>query len=153
MTSVWRIVDGEVRASLEEAEWWGGALAVLVAAIHHPEQLAAQQPETDATEVAQDVLADLGELYAIADAANARPESRGLGPESRSVTVRRDGGEVVFSPGCEIANLAWCLLVFATAVVAPESQEAAIARGATAYAAAAWSTDIGTASGSLPARQ
>ena len=45
MTSVWRIIDGEARASSEEAEWWGASLAVLIAAIHHPEMLAAQQPE------------------------------------------------------------------------------------------------------------
>lgn len=153
MTSAWRIVDGEVRASLEEAEWWGASLAVLVAAIHHPERLAAQQPETDAAEVAQEVLADVGELRAVADSADVRPETPPLGRESRSVTVRREGGDVVFSPGCEIANLAWCLMVFATAVVEPDGPEAAIARGATAYAAAAWSTDIGRASGALPARQ
>lgn len=149
MTSVWRFVDGDVRASSEVAEWWGASLAVLVAATHHPELLADQQPGTDATEVAREVLAHLRELRAIADAAEAHTKASGLGRGLRPVTVRREGGDVVVSPGCEIANLAWCLMIFATALVEPESQEATIARGATAYAASAWSRDIGRASGAL----
>jgi hypothetical protein len=149
MTSVWRIIDGEARASSEEAEWWGASLAVLIAAIHHPEMLAAQQPETDAAEIAREVLANLEQLRAIADTANPQAETPGRGREFPPATVRREGEDVVISPGCEIANLAWCLMVFASAVVEPESREAAIARGATAYAASAWSTDIGKASGAL----
>jgi hypothetical protein len=150
MTSAWRVYDGEVCASFEEAEWWGASLAVLIAAIHHPELLADQQPETVPAEVAQEVLANLWELRAVTDAAEAETEAARLRRDSRSVTVRRQGGDVVISPGCEIANLAWCLMVFATAVVEPEGREATIARGATAYAASAWSRDIGRASGALP---
>jgi hypothetical protein len=63
--------------------------------------------------------------------------------------VHAEGDEVVFSPGAEVANLAFCVMVFATAVLEPESHEASIARGATAYAASAWSSDIGRASGAL----
>jgi hypothetical protein len=151
MTSAWRVVEGEVRAPFEEAEWWGASLAVLIAKTHHPKLLADQYPETDAVEVAHEVLGKLQELRAVADAADAQPETLELRRQYRSVTVHREGGDVVFSPGCEIANFAWCLMVFATAVVEPHSREATIARGATAYAASAWSNDIGRASGALQA--
>lgn len=153
MTPVWRIIDGEARASSEEVEWWGASLAVLIAAIHHPEMLAAQQPETDAAEIALEVLANLVELRAIGDTANAKAETPGSGRGFPPARVRREGEDVVISPGYEIANLAWCLTVFASAVVDPESREAAIACGATAYAASAWSTDIGKASGALQAER
>lgn len=149
MTSAWRIIDGEARTSYEEVEWWGASLAVLIASIHHSEMLAVQQPETDAAEIAREVLANLEQLRAIADIANAQAETPGRGRGFPPATVRREGEDVVISPGCEIANLAWCLMVFASAVVEPESREAAIARGVTAYAASAWSTDIGKASGAL----
>ena len=70
--------------------------------------------------------------------------------ESWEASVHRDGNRIVFSPGEELANFAWCLEIFALAVLDGSSPEAAIARGATAYAASAWSGDIGKASGSLP---
>jgi hypothetical protein len=74
-------VDGEVRIPLDEAEWWGAALAILVAAIHHPGVLAARQPDTDPAEVAREVLANLGELQAQAQAlgGRARPGRGGGG--------------------------------------------------------------------------
>jgi hypothetical protein len=57
----------------------------------------------------------------------------------------------VFSPGAEVADLARCLELFASAVVDPGGADAAAARGATAYAASEWSADIGRASGTLGA--
>jgi hypothetical protein len=63
--------------------------------------------------------------------------------------VRRDGDTIVVSPGDEIRNLAWCLEVFARGVLNPASPEATFARGATGYAASAWSTAIGQAAGTL----
>jgi hypothetical protein len=57
----------------------------------------------------------------------------------------------VFAPGAEVANLARCLELFASAVVDPGGADAAAARGATAYVASAWSADIGRASGTLGA--
>ena len=146
MGTRWRAVGGEVRVPAEEAEWWGAALAVLVAAIHHPHVLAARQPDTDSAHVAHEVLGGLGELQAAAACATMRDdaeERRGPSP------VHAEGDELVFSPGSEVANLAFCLLVFATAVLDAESPEGSIARGATAYAASAWSRDIGRASGAL----
>ncbi len=100
-------------------------------------------------EVALDVLADVAELYAAAAVADAH--SRGADPGDRpaSVSVRRDGAAIVFAPGAEVANLAWCLELFASAVLDPIGADAAVARGATAYAASAWSADIGKASGTL----
>jgi len=145
----WRAVDGDVRVPLDEAEWWGASLAVLVAVIHHPRLLAAQQPGTDPAEVAGEVLNDLGELRSAAACAEAQVQSDEAGDGRRLASVRRHGDEVVFSPGAEVANLAWSLELFARAVLEPESIEATIARGACAYAASAWSADIGRAAGSL----
>ena len=149
MGTRWRAVAGEVRVSAEEAEWWGAALAVLVAAIHHPHVLAARQPDTDPAHVAHEVLGGLGELEAAAACAASQTvpddaeERRGPAP------VHAEGDELVSSSGPEVANLAFCLLVFATAVLDRGSPEGSISRGATAYAASAWSQDIGRASGAL----
>ncbi len=148
---LWQAVGGDVRVAVDEAEWWGASLSVLIAAVHHPDALVTRQPETDPLVVARDVLADVAELYAAADVADA--QARRADPEDRpaSVSVRRDGAEIVFAPGAEVANLARCLELFASAVVDPGGAEAATARGATAYAASAWSADIGRASGTLGA--
>ena len=148
---LWQVAGGDVRVAVDEAEWWGASLSVLIAAVHHPDALATCQPETDPVEVARDVLADVAELYAAAAVADSH--SRGADPGDRpaSVSVRRDGAEIVFAPGAEVANLARCLELFASAVVDPGGADAAAARGATAYAASAWSADIGKASGTLGA--
>ncbi len=149
MRVLWQVVDGKMRIPHEEAEWFAASLAVLVAAIHHPDVLATGQPGTDPAEMAREVLADLGELQAAAVCADqGSNEAR---DRSRSVSVRRDGGDLAFSPGAEIANLAWCLHIFATAALEPGRHEGAVARGATAYAASAWSRDIGLASGAREA--
>ena len=145
----WRAVDGDVRVPAAEAEWWGASLAVLVAAVHHPGVLAARMPDTDPTAVATEVLASVDELQRVGECAGSQGGREDAKERPTSASVRGEGDEVVFSPGAEVANLAFCLVVFATALVEPEGPEAAIARGATAYAAAAWSTDIGKASGSL----
>ena len=149
MRQLWQVVDGEVRVAVDEAEWWGASLAILVTAVHHPGALAAAQPGTDPADVARAVLAEVAELYAAAAIADGRvqdAEGEGL---SGTASVRRDGTEIVFAPGREVTNLAMCLEIFASAVLDPSSPEATVARGATAYAASAWSADIGTASGAL----
>ena len=149
MRQPWQVVDGEVRVAVDEAEWLGASLAVLVAAIHHPDVLTACQPETEPSEVARAVLAELCELYAAASMADAQLQEIRVADPPGGEPVRRDGDEMVFSPGGELANLAMCLEVFATAVLKPASSEASVARGATAYAASAWSAAIGKASGKL----
>ncbi len=150
MRVLWQAVDGEVRIPLDQAEWWGAALAVLVAAVHHPGVLAARQPDTDPAEVAREALAVLCELQAAATCADAQALGDEVEDAPRSSpSVRREEDEVVFSPGGEVANLALCVLIFSTAVLEPRSPEATIARGATAYAASAWSHDIGKATGAL----
>ena len=149
MTSLWRAVDGEVRVPLDEAEWWGASLAVLVAAIHHRDLLAERQPRTDPAEVAREVLAGLPELRAAAATAQAHVRDADDWGRLCGASVRRVGDEAVFAPGGEVANLVWCLEIFATGVLEPQSSEATVARGATAYAASAWAGDIGKASGSL----
>ena len=141
---LWQVVDGEVRVAVDEAEWWGASLAILVAAIHHPGALASAQPGTDPADVARAALAEVAELYAVAAIAEGRVQGRE--GEGRSGT---DHGEIVFAPGQEVANLAVCLEIFASAVLEPSSPEATVARGATAHAASAWSADIGRASGAL----
>lgn len=149
MRQPWQVVDGEVRVAVDEAEWWGASLAVLVAAIHHPDVLAACQPQTEPSEVARAVLAEVCGLYAAASMADAQLEEVCVADPPGGEPVCRDGGEMVFSPGGELADLAMCLEVFATAVLKPGSSEASMARGATAYAASAWSAAIGRASGTL----
>jgi hypothetical protein len=142
----WQAVEGDVRVPAEEAEWWGATLAVLVAVIHHPGVLAACQPETDPAEAAREALGAVDELQRAAESAGTQAPKDGARTGPRTASVHREGDEVVFSPG---ANLAFCVIVFATAVLEPEGHEASIARGATAYAASAWSRDIGRASGAL----
>ena len=149
MRTLWCAVEGDIQVPAEEAEWWGASLAVLVAAIHHPDVLTVRQPDTDAAEVARQVLGSIDELEAAAACAAGQLRYDDAGERSRSASVRAAGDEVVFSPGSEVANLALCLVVFARAVLEPDSHEASIARGATAYAASAWSRDIGKASGVL----
>ena len=144
---LWQVVGGDVRVVVDEAEWWGSSLSVLIAAVHHPDTLATRQPESDPVEVARDVLADVDELYAAAAVADAQARRADPGDRPASVSVRRDGAEIVFAPGAEVANLARCLELFASAVVDPGGADAAVARGATAYAASPWSADIGRASG------
>ena len=146
---LWQVVAGEVRVPIEEAEWWGASLAVLIAAVHHPGVLATVQQGTDPADVAGDMLAEVDELYMAAAVADAQVQDADGGDRAGTALVRRNGAELVFAPGGEVANLAMCLEIFATAVLDPAGPEAAVARGATAYAASAWSTDIGKASGAL----
>ena len=148
---LWQVVAGDVRVAVDEAEWWGASLSVLIAAVHHPDALATRQPASDPVEVARDVLADVDELYAAAAVADAHARHADAGDRPASVSVRRDGAEIVLAPGAEVANLARCLELFASAVVDPGGGDAAVARGATAYAASAWSADIGKAAGTLGA--
>lgn len=145
----WAVVDGDITMPVEEGEWWGASLAILVAALHHPHLLGIQQPGTDPASVAKEVLGALDELRVAARSAEAASQHTERSGWERA-SIRRDGNCIVFSPGEELANFAWCLEVFAVAVLDRSSPEAAIARGATAYAASAWSRDIGKASGSLP---
>jgi len=146
---VWQVVGGDVRVAVDEAEWWGASLGVLIAAVHHPDALATRQPESDPVEVARDVLADVPERYAAAAVADAQARRADPGDRPGSVSVRRDGTEIVFAPGVEVANLARRLELFASAVVDPGGADAAAARGATAYATSACSADISRASGTL----
>ena len=148
---LWKVVGGDVRVAVDEAEWWGASLAVLIAALHHPSALATRQPETDPADVARRVLAEVADLYAAAAIADAQVQRAEAVGRPGAAAVRRDRAEIVFAPGGEVANLAWCMEVFATAVIDPSSLDAKVARGATAYAASAWSTDIGKASGTVSA--
>lgn len=149
----WQVVGGDARVAVDEAEWWGASLAVLIAVVHHPGQLATTQPATDPADVAREVLAEVAELYAAAAIADAQIQHDEAAERPVPVSVLRDGAEIVFAPGGEVANLAWCIEVFATAVLDASSPDFMVARGATAYAASAWSTDIGKASGTLGATE
>ena len=145
----WQARGGDVVMSVDEAERWGDALGILVAAVHHPLLLAERRVETDPVDVARDVLDGLEELARAADAAEAqqRPDDE----RPRSVGIHREGDSIVISPGDEVRNLALCLEVFARGVLDPDGPHATMARGATGYAASAWSGDIGRAAGTLPA--
>lgn len=149
MRVCWRAVEGDVIMPAAEAEWWGASLGILLAAIHHPELLRDARPETDPIAVARDVMSEVQELRNAAVAAGAQADAADGFLGNRLLPVRRQGDDVVFSPGGEISNLAWCLWVFARAVLEPDGEEAAIAKGATAYAASACSRDIGYATGTI----
>ncbi len=99
MGTKWRAVGGEVRVPAEEAEWWGAALAVLVAAIHQPHLLAARQPDTDPAHVAHEVLGGLGELQAAAARAASHSVRDDADEPRGPVAVRAEGDDLVFSPG------------------------------------------------------
>jgi hypothetical protein len=101
---LWQVVGGDVRVAVDEAEWWGASLSVLIAAVHHPDALATCHPEIDSVEVARDVLADVAELYAAAAVAGAQSRRADPGDRPASVSVRRDGAQIVFAPGAEVAN-------------------------------------------------
>ncbi len=150
---MWRVVGGDVQVAADEAEWWGASLAVLIAAVHHPGALATTQPATDPGDVARKVLAEVAKLYAATAIADAQVQHAEAPDRPVAASVRRDGAEIVFAPVGEVANLACCIEVFATAVLDPSGPDAMVARGATAYAASAWSTDIGKASGTLGASE
>lgn len=141
--------NGDVVMPVDQAEWWGSSLGILVAAFHHPHLLSTLRPDCDPGAVARDVLDQLDEIRTAADVAEAqqRPDS----DRRRSVDIRREGDSVVISPGDEVHNLAWCLDVFARGVIDPSGRDAITARGATGYVASAWSGDIGRATGTLPA--
>ena len=141
-----RVAGGDVYLPLDEAEWWGSALAVLVAAVHHPHLLTDAHPRPE--DVARQVLAGLSGLRSAATCAGEEREVDAI-EVSRRASVRCEGDEIAFSPGSEVASLAWCLEIFAEAVLEPDGRSATIARGATGYAASAWSRDIGKASGAL----
>jgi len=79
-------------------------------------------------EVARDVLADVTKLYAAAAVADAQSRRADPGDRPASVSARRDGAEIVFAPGAEVANLARCLELFASAVVDPGGADADSAR-------------------------
>jgi hypothetical protein len=131
---LWRVAEGDVRVAVDEAEWCGASLSVLIAAVHHPAALATCRPESDPVEVARDVLTDVAELYAAAAAvADAQARRADPGDRPASVSVRRDGAEIVFAPGAEVADLARCLGLFASAVVDRCGADEAAARGATEY--------------------
>jgi len=153
----WSLVDGDVWLPVEEADWWGAAMSIPIAAIHHPQVLTAQQPDTDPAEVARQVLDELPELYSAAEAA-AQATAQGDDPigephgGSTEITTRGDGSsrQVVISPGQEVVVLCDVLEVFARAVLDPGSDDHRVASGgATAYGAAAWSCDLGLATGAI----
>jgi hypothetical protein len=141
--------NGDIVMPVDQAEWWGSSLGILVAAVHHPHLLATLRPDSDPAAVAREVLDQLDELRHAADAAETQQHPDSDRP--RSVDVRREGDSIVISPGGEVHNLAWCLEVFARGVIDPSGRDATTARGATGYVASAWSGDIGRAAGTLPA--
>ncbi len=151
VTVTWQAIAGDVLLPTDYADWVGASLSVLVAAVHHPEALAAQQPDTDARHVAAEVLAELDELKLAACTAE---QQRGRNPEAPTtqqlVTMQADSRYVRISPGSELNALVLDLEVFAKAVLRPDGGDARTARGALAYSAAAWSRELGLVTGALP---
>ena len=151
VTTAWQAVEGDVLLPVDYADWLGAGLSVLIAAIHHPQVLAEQQPDTDARDVATDVLDELPELdLAARTAEGQRPSAGGPPPRDVRVALHRNGRHVRISPGSELQNLVLNLEIFANAVLHPEGDHARTARGAIAYSASAWSRQLGEATGALP---
>lgn len=144
----WQAVDGDVLLRADDVDWWGASLSILVAAIHHPDVLAEQQPDTDAELVAREVLDGLPELQWAAETFTRRQDQTGT---VAGVSMVLDGDFVRISPGCELPGLVLCLEVFARAVLDSSSAEDETARGALAYSAAAWSRELGATTGALRA--
>ena len=142
----------ELRLVLEQDEWWGAGLGALVALPNHSHLLVEEQRETDPVAVAPEIRGRLDELAETITAAAAETDRNDAGLCWQPIGVRRDGDDLVISPAHEATDLAWCLDVSA-GVLEPEGPQAAIARGAVGYAAAAWSGDIGEAAGTLTRRR
>lgn len=150
VTVAWQAVTGDLLLPVDYANWLGASLSILVAAVHHPDALAVQQPDTDARSVASEVLGELPELQLAARTAEKQaqdPERPAARPE---VAMQPDGQHVRVSPGSELLTLGLNLEVFARAVLDPQGEDAKTARGAIAYSAAAWSKELGLATGALP---
>lgn len=151
VTVAWQAVQGDLLLPVDYADWLGASLSILVAAVHHPEALAAQQPDIDARSVASEVLGELSELQL---AARTAEKQQALDPESPAarpgVVMQPDGQHVRVSPGSELITLGLNLEVFARVVLDPQGDDANTARGAIAYSAAAWSKELGLATGALP---
>ncbi len=148
VTVAWQAVEGDVLLPTDYADWLSSGLSILVAAVHHPEALVAQQSDTDARRVAAEVLAELDELKLAACTAEQQrgdPDA----PTQQLVTMQADGRYVRISPGSELDALVLDLEVFARAVLRPDGDDARTARGALAYSAAAWSRELGLAIGAL----
>lgn len=141
----WLVQGGDVWLPVARADEWGAWLEVLVAAIHHPQALAEQLPDTDAAEIATWVLDDLDDLEAAARAA----DDQQVEPTSTTVDVRLDEDKdmVVISPGTELVGLVAMLRTFARAVLTPGGPEDHDARGVSGHIAAAWARDIAVATG------
>ena len=154
VTVVWQAVQGDLLLPVDYADWLGASLSILVAAVHHPEALAAQQPDIDARSVASEVLGELSELQLAARTAEKQQAQDSERPAARpEVAMQPDGQHVRVSPGSELLNLGLNLEVFARAVLRPEGDDARTARGAIAYSAAAWSKELGLATGALPSAE
>lgn len=151
VTVAWQAVEGDVLLPTDYADWLGAGLSILVAAVHHPEALAAQQPDTDVRSVAAEVLAELDELKLAASTAEQQRGRHSEAPTTKQlVTMQADGKFVRISPGSELDALVLDLEVFARAVLRPDGDDARTARGPLAYSAAAWSRELGLATGALP---
>ncbi|MDP9441788.1 MAG: hypothetical protein M3P34_06365, partial [Actinomycetota bacterium] len=150
VTTAWQAVQGDVLLPVDYADWLGASLSILVAAIRHPKVLAAQQPDTDAREVAIGVLEELPELRLAACTAERQQRSDPKIPvPSVCMELQSDGDHLRISPGSELLSLALDLEIFAKAVLHPGGEDARTASGAIAYSAAAWSRELGVATGAL----
>lgn len=143
VTVAWSVNAGNVGLPADYADWLGAGLSILIAAVHHPEVLAAQQPDTDAATVAREVLEEIPVLTEAWRAAEAQQ------PAGGDVDVTLAGSTVWIAPGAELGGLIGLLETFARSVLDPVSPEAATAHGASAHVAAAWSKQLGAATGAL----
>lgn len=139
ITVAWEAAGGELALPLDLADWLGAALSVLVAAIHHPDALTAQQPDTDPADVARQALDELELLQEAAEVVEGHDWSPDGPP---TMALRRDGPRVWIRPGGEIRALMLVLDVFAKAVLDPDGADARTARGALAYSASEWSREL-----------
>lgn len=139
----WKVEAGDVLLPVDDAAWWGASLSILMAAIHHPAHLADQQPDTNPSVVAREVLDALPELLAAGERAGPQAQL----DDRISVTMVRERDCIRVSPGAEVIHLAGMLELYASAVLGLTG--AAPVQRSDGYVAHGWSRDLGEATGTL----
>jgi len=144
-TVAWKVVSGDILLPAPTAAALAEALAVLVTAVHHPDdpRLAGEDPQR----VARAVRGRLDELNVAADVAHRQQQaltaSGDLDPDEVPTDLRlnRHGDQVRISPGSELSSIVLLLDIFAGAILR-EADHLRDARGPLAYAASALVGDL-----------
>jgi len=141
----WSAVSGDILLPAHTAAALADALAVLVTAIHHPDdpRLASEDPQR----IARAVRGRLDELNVAADVACRQRQTLTASGEldlddvPTDLALTRRGDQVRVSPGSEMSSIVLLLDIFAGAVLG-EANHLRDARGPLAHAASALVGDL-----------